>query len=170
MAKSSLAMIAAVAQNGVIGAEGGLPWRLPSDLKRFKMVTLGRPVIMGRKTHESIGRPLPGRTNIVVSRRAGISSPGVWFTGSLAQAIDLAHREGGEGEVFVIGGGQLYAEAMPLADRLYITHVAATPEGDTRFPHIDPDDWQIASSETIKAGENDSASMEFVVYRRAQKD
>ncbi len=169
MRKANLSLIAAVAQNGVIGASGGLPWRLPSDLKRFKAVTLGRPVIMGRKTHESIGRLLPGRTNIVVTRSEDKSWPGVIVAQTLAGAVKLAQQKDGDGEIFVIGGGQLYAEAMSSADRLYITHVAATPEGDVFFPVIDDRIWKVASRETIEAGENDSAEMDFVIYERIKK-
>jgi dihydrofolate reductase len=163
--KPEIALVAAVAINGVIGAAGGLPWRLPSDLKRFKAVTMGKPVIMGRKTYESIGRPLPGRRNIVVTRSEDFSAQGVERAGSLEEAVALA--SGGQPqEVCVIGGGQLYGEALPIADRIYITHVMAEPEGDTRFPPIRQDEWLPVSSEAIAAGENDSAQMRFVVYER----
>jgi dihydrofolate reductase len=163
--KPQIALVAAVAINGVIGAAGGLPWRLPSDLKRFKSVTMGKPVIMGRKTWESIGRPLPGRRNIVVTRSQDFSAQGVERASSLDEAIAMA-VEGDAAEVCVIGGGQLYEEALPAADRLYITHVMAEPEGDTRFPPIHQEQWLPVSSEEIVAGENDSAQMRFVVYER----
>jgi dihydrofolate reductase len=162
-----IALVAAVAINGVIGKAGGLPWRLPSDLKRFKAVTMGKPVIMGRKTYESIGRPLPGRRNIVVTRSRDFAAQGIERAGSLEEAIALA-AEGQTVEVCVIGGGQLYGEALATADRLYITHVMAEPEGDTLFPPIHQNEWLPVSSETIAAGENDSAQMRFVVYERVR--
>ena len=160
-----VALVAAVAINGVIGNAGGLPWRLPSDLKRFKAVTMGKPVIMGRKTWESIGRPLPGRRNIVVTRSQDFGAQDVERASSLEEAIAMA-GQGDAAELCVIGGGQLYEEALPIADRLYITHVMAEPDGDTRFPEINQEQWLPVSSEEIVAGENDSAKMRFVVYER----
>lgn len=166
--RQEIALIAAVAGNGVIGNGGDLPWRLPSDLKRFKQVTMGRPVIMGRKTWESIGRPLPGRLNIVVSRTPAFGAEGVLRAGSLSEALEAAAKAHPDpGEVFVIGGGELYAQAMPMADRLYITHVEAAPAGDTHFPQIREDEWRLVSSETIQKGPSDSAEMRFVVYERS---
>jgi dihydrofolate reductase len=165
--RQEIALIAAVARNGVIGNDGGLPWRLPSDLKRFKQVTMGRPVIMGRKTWESIGRPLPGRLNIVVSRLPGFVAEGATTVRSLAEALEKAVlAQPGPGEVFVIGGGELYAQAMPAAARLYITHVIADPAGDTLFPEISPDQWHLISSEAIERGPSDSADMRFAIYER----
>jgi dihydrofolate reductase len=162
---------AAVAENGVIGADGGLPWRLSSDLKRFKEGTMGRPIVMGRKTFESIGRVLPGRLNIVVTRDAGWKHDGVETAGSLADAITLATVRGrcmaGVEEIAVIGGGQIYAQAMPLADRLHITHVLADVDGDTRFPHIDPAVWTETHREEVPPGERDSHATRFCVYRRS---
>lgn len=160
----------AVADNGVIGREGGLPWRLSTDLKRFKAGTLGRPVIMGRKTYESIGRPLPGRTNIVVTRDAEWRADGVETATSLQDAITLAtvraRCEGGVGEVAVIGGGEIYRQALPIADRLHVTHVAATPDGDTRFPPIDAAAWDSETVEEVPAGPSDTHPTRFVIYRR----
>jgi dihydrofolate reductase len=165
--RQELALVAAIAGNGVIGNGGNLPWRLPSDLKRFKQVTMGRPVIMGRKTWESIGRPLPGRLNIVVSRSTAFGAEGVLRSGSLSEALETAAKaHPGPGEVFVIGGGELYLQAMPMARRLYITHVDAAPEGDTHFPEIGEGEWRVVSSETIERGASDSADMRFVVYER----
>ncbi|MCB1455229.1 MAG: dihydrofolate reductase [Nitratireductor sp.] len=165
-----IALVVAVAENGVIGADGGLPWRLPSDLKRFKAVTMGKPVIMGRKTWQSIGKPLPGRANIVVTRDGGFQADGADVTTSLDDAITLAtvraRCSAGLGEICIIGGGRIYAEAMELADRLHVTHVKAAPEGDTFFPEIDPAEWTAVSSEEIEAGERDSAAMRYVVYER----
>jgi dihydrofolate reductase len=162
-------MIAAVAANGVIGREGEMPWRLSTDLKRFRRLTMGKPVIMGRKTWESIGRPLAGRDNIVVTRQAGFAPEGVQTAPDLAEALALGReiaRSKGASEVMVIGGGTVYAAAMPFADRLYVTHVALSPDGDTSFPPIDPAVWREVSSETVPAGEKDSAASRFVVYER----
>ncbi|MGN6101192.1 MAG: dihydrofolate reductase, partial [Devosia sp.] len=135
-----VAMIAAVAENGVIGANGGIPWRIPSDMAHFRAATMGKPIIMGRRQYESVGRPLPGRTNIVVSRQAGFAPDGVIVAHDLGEAIaeglDIAQRDGVDAAM-VIGGGQIYAEAMPLANRLVISHVALAPQGDVLFPPID---------------------------------
>jgi dihydrofolate reductase len=161
---------AAVAANGVIGAYGGLPWRLSSDLKRFKDGTMGRPIVMGRKTFDSIGRVLPGRLSIVVTRDAAWRHDGVETVGSLEDAITLATVRGrcmaGADEVAIIGGGQIYAQAMALADRLHITHVLASVEGDTRFPEIDPAAWVETHREDVPAGERDSHATRFCIYRR----
>jgi len=161
---------AAVAENGVIGADGGLPWRLSSDLKRFKAGTMGRPVIMGRKTFEGIGKPLPGRLNIVVTRDRGWSHEGVETARSLDEAIRLATARArcitGVDEIAVIGGGEIYAQALPLADRLHITHVLAEPAGDTRFPAIDAAVWTAKTCEEVPAGERDSHATRYCVYER----
>jgi dihydrofolate reductase len=132
-------LIVAAAENGVIGRANGLPWHLPADLAHFKSTTLGHPIIMGRRTWESIGRPLPGRRNIVVSRNAGFAAPGCEVAADLAAAYALAQ---GSPEVFVIGGSQLYDAALPGADRIYLTRVLASVEGDTRFPDLRPDAWR----------------------------
>src|SRR5690606_26033807 len=137
-----------------------LPWRLSSDLKRFKADTMGKPVIMGRKTYDSIGRPLPGRTNIVITRNADWSAEGIEAVGSLEMALDLARRSPGgsgeEGEACVIGGGEIFRAALPLASRLKVTHVLAAPEGDTFFPAIDCRQWKRVHAEEFPAGEKDS--------------
>lgn len=163
-----ISLVAAVARNGVIGADNAMPWRLSSDFRRFKALTLGKPVVMGRKTFASIGRPLPERTNIVVTRDAGFSRDGVLTASSFEEALRLAGEGLPEdaGEVMVIGGGEIYRLAMPLADRLYVTHVEASPEGDTYFPTIDPTLWRVTSSEIVPAGPKDSAATEFVIYDR----
>jgi dihydrofolate reductase len=161
-----LALIAAVARNGVIGAGQGLPWRLSSDLQRFRRLTMGKPIIMGRKTFQSIGKPLSGRFNIVVTRKGGTFPEGVHLASGLDAAIALAEAEAGSGEVMVIGGGEVYAAAIGRADRLYITHVESTPAGDTDFPSIDPRVWEAASREHVAAGEKDTAATEFVIYDR----
>lgn len=134
----TISLIAAIARNRVIGAGPLIPWRLPGDQQRFKRLTMGRPLIMGRKTHEAIGRPLPGRRNIVVSRRPGYEAAGCEVATSSEQALAMA----GDGEVFVIGGADLYRAVLPRADRLYLTFVDLAPDGDVLFPEYDPADWE----------------------------
>jgi dihydrofolate reductase len=164
-----ITMIAAIGENSVIGAEGQIPWRLPTDFAHFKRTTMGKPLVMGRKTFASIGRPLPGRTNIVVTRQRDFSADGVIGCHSLTEAIDQA-REIVAGtddcEIIIGGGGEIYREAMPLADRLIITHVAVSPPGDARFPPIDPDIWNMVLRHDIGKGENDSADFTIVTYER----
>jgi len=165
-----IAIYVAIAENGVIGREGGLPWRLSTDLKRFKADTMGKPIIMGRKTYEGIGRPLPGRVNIVVTRDKAWRAEGVETAHSLSEAITLAKVRGrcmaGIDEICVVGGGEIYAQALPLADRLHVTHVLASVEGDAHFPPIDPDLWRVASAEDVPAGEKDSHATRYTVYER----
>jgi dihydrofolate reductase len=168
----AVSIVAAVAENGVIGDGGAMPWRLSTDLRRFKALTVGKPVVIGRRTFESIGKPLDGRANIVVSRRPGYRPEGVSVVPSLDAALagaKAAARQAGLDEVFVIGGGEIYAAAMPHADRLHITHVAARPEGDTRFPVIDPAVWTRVSAEAVPAGEKDSAPTTYAVYARRDR-
>ena len=133
----TVTIVAAIARNGVIGVDGGLPWHLPDDLRRFKELTLGHVLVMGRKTYESIGHPLPGRTTIVVTRSPSWDSAAaeVRVAGSVSDAIEAAAAL--DDEVFVVGGAQVYAAALPLADRLELTWVDAEPEGDTTFPELD---------------------------------
>lgn len=164
-----IAMIAAVAANGIIGDHGRLPWRLPSDFAFFKAQTMGKPLLMGRKTYESIGRPLPGRTNIVVTRQRGYQPDGVLVIDDLeaalehARSIALADRIE---EVMVAGGGTIYRAVMPKADRLYITHVDLSPEGDARFPAIDPEEWEVTGEPEVPRGVRDSAAFCVKVYTR----
>lgn len=160
-------IVAAVASNGVIGREGDMPWKLSSDLKRFKAITMGKPVVMGRKTFDSIGKPLPGRPNIVISRSQALID-GVVVTPGLAAALEKAASLVPENdpEICVIGGGEIYRQAIERADRLEITHVEGEVEGDTVFPDIDPAVWTLESEERIDAGERDSHDMRFAVYRR----
>ena len=163
----------AIAENGVIGRDGGLPWRLSTDLKRFKATTMGKPVIAGRKTWESFPRrPLPGRPNIVVTRDAGYPAEGADVVTSLDDALALAKLKlealPGLDEVCVLGGGEIYRQALPLADRLHVTHVLAEVDGDTRFPDVDPVVWKIVSSEDFPAGEKDSHPTRYTVYERRQ--
>lgn len=162
----TVAFYVAIAGNGVIGRDGGLPWKLSTDMKRFKETTMGKPVVMGRKTWDSFPRrPLPGRLNIVVSRDRSFHPEGALVAHSVQEALALAKDAGGD-EIAVIGGGQIYREAMPLADRLYVTHVIADIEGDTAFPPIDPGQWRIVSSEDVPAGEKDSHATRYVIYQR----
>jgi dihydrofolate reductase len=164
-----IVLIVAVADNGVIGARGALPWRLKSDLRRLKALTLGKPVVMGRKTFASIGRPLPGRTNIVVTRDANFRSPGAVVTTSFADARAVATGDAlrrSAGEIAVIGGAEIYAQWLGIADRLEITEVHARPEGDTYFAAIDAADWQEVARVRNPAGPDDSADYSYVTYRR----
>lgn len=160
----------AVARNGVIGHEGGMPWKLSTDLRRFKASTMGNPIVMGRKTFESLGKPLPGRLNIVVTRDDGWSAEGARRAGSLDEALAIAddevHAMPDARQISVIGGGEIYRLALPLADRLEVTHVEAGPEGDTHFPTITPEVWVAVSEQDFPAGERDSHATRFVVYRR----
>ncbi|MDR9772551.1 dihydrofolate reductase [Rhizobium hidalgonense] len=162
-------IIVAVARNGIIGRDGDMPWRLSSDLKRFKALTLGKPVVMGRKTYNSIGKPLPGRPNVVISRQATIDHPDVQTAHSLSEAMTAAEklaRESGADEICIIGGGQVYAQAIGHADRMCITHVEADLAGDASFPAIDADIWQAGEAIAVPAGEKDTYPTHFVVYER----
>jgi len=156
-----LSLVAAIARNRVIGIGGRLPWHLPEDLRRFKRLTLGAPVIMGRRTHESIGRPLPGRRNIVVTRQAAARWAGCTVVPSLPAALALAADAS---EAFVIGGAELYAEALPHASRLYLTLIDATYDGDTWFPAFEAVAWREVSREpgTAESG----LPYSFVTYER----
>ncbi|MYM63481.1 dihydrofolate reductase [Pseudomaricurvus sp. HS19] len=148
MNEAPVALIVAQAQNRVIGLNNAMPWHLPEDLRYFKQVTLGKPVIMGRKTFESIGRPLPGRHNIVITRQSDWQSEGVSVAGSLADAIALARQEQPE-EVMVIGGGQIYAEALPLAKRVYLTRIGREFEGDAWFPELGSEWCEVSRKDGI---------------------
>ncbi|MEI2296491.1 dihydrofolate reductase [Ensifer sp. MJa1] len=164
-----ISIVVAVAANGVIGRDGDLPWRLSTDLKRFKALTIGKPVIMGRKTWASLGRPLPGRANIVITRNADFVAEGASVVPSLDAAIALANREAavaGADEICVIGGGEIYRQAIALADILHVTEVQAEVEGDTRFPDIDPQVFEKVFEEDLPQGERDSHGMHFVTFRR----
>jgi len=159
----SVSLIAAVARNGAIGAQGGLPWRLSSDLKRFKALTMGKPLVMGRKTFDSVGRPLPGRDVIVVTREAGWSRPDVRTAHSLEEALALA---GGAEEIMIGGGGEIYRLTMSISNRLYLTEVELAPPADVRFPEIDPAVWREVRRESGERGPKDEADFAFVEYER----
>ena len=157
-----IVFVAAVAENGVIGRDNGMPWRLKSDLRRFRQLTMGRPVLMGRKTFLSIGRPLPGRTNIVVTRDRAFAAAGV-------EGLAVARADGlrrGADSIMVIGGAEIYAALFAQADRLEIAHVHARPDGDARFPAIDPAVWEDVSRAAFPAGPDDDAAVTAVSYRR----
>jgi dihydrofolate reductase len=160
-ARPLVTLVVAAAANGVIGVRGALPWHLPADLRHFKAMTIGRPVIMGRRTYESIGRALPGRLNVVVTRQAGYAAPGCTVVGSLDAAYAAA---GAVAEVCVIGGGELYREALPHADILHLTEIHAEFEGDAFFPPVDRTQWREVSRE-VHEGEA-PFRFDFVRYDR----
>ena len=156
-------LIAAVSRNGVIGANGAMPWRVSDDLKRFKALTTGKPVIMGRKTFASIGAPLPGRTNVVVTRTTGLRIAGVRQAAGLDEAFELS---GPAAEVMVIGGGEIYAAALPRAQRIHLTRVEAEMRGEALFPRLDPADWRKTAAGIIpKSPRNDFPCRFFILDR-----
>jgi dihydrofolate reductase len=159
-----ISIIVAMAKNRVIGAKGAIPWHLPEELKRFKRLTLGHPIIMGRRTWESIGRPLPGRTSVIVTRQRGYRVPGAKVVHSLDDAIAAC---GGDDEIFVIGGAELYAQALARAGRLYVTTVDAEVPGDTLMPDYAAGDWREVSAESFPADERHRYAFRCVVYERA---
>lgn len=164
-----LALIAAVARNRVIGAGNALPWRLAGDMRRFRAATMGKPVLMGRKTWESIGRPLPGRRVVVVSRDPDYRAEGVDAAPTLPRALDRAGtlaRETGAPEIMVAGGGTLYAALIEMAQVLHVTEVDLEPAGDTLFPPIDPDLWRETARAAQPGSEGDDAGFSFVTYAR----
>lgn len=165
-------LVAAVAENGVIGLDGDMPWRLATDLKRFKALTMGHPIVMGRKTWESFPRPgpLPGRTNIVVTRSPQWRAEGALVAHSLEAALDMARDAPGGDDICVIGGGEIYRQAIGRADRLALTHVMAAVPGDTRFPEIDPAVWRPVSLEEVPAGDRDDHPTRFVLYERTDRN
>jgi dihydrofolate reductase len=160
-----LSVVVATDERGGIGRDGGLPWHLPEDLKRFKALTMGKPIVMGRRTWDSIGRPLPGRRSIVVSRQAGLAIAGAEVVGSLEQALEAAAVAP---EVCVIGGAELYRLALPLAEVIHLTRVHATVEADTFLPALDPGDWEEVSGERHEADERHAHAYSFVTLRRVR--
>ena len=164
-----IVLIVAVAENGVIGAGGAIPWRLKSDQQRLKAITLNKPVVMGRKTFESLRRPLPGRTNIVVTRDPNYRAQGAVVTTSFENARAVAHGDALRRfatEIAVIGGADIYAQWMDSADRLEITEVHARPDGDTRFPAVDLAAWEEVARVRNPAGPDDSVDFSYVTFRR----
>jgi dihydrofolate reductase len=162
LAGKRITLIVAMARNRAIGFEGALPWHLPRELKHFRDTTLGKPVVMGRKTHESIGRPLPGRQNIVVSRNRNYRSEGCDTAISLSAAVEAADGD----EVMVIGGGQLYEEALPVADRMVLTHIECEPQADTWFPAWKRDDWVETIQREESQDENNRYAYRVIEYTR----
>ena len=160
-----LSIVVAVARNGVIGRENRLPWRLPADLRHFKQVTMGKPMIMGRRTWESLPGLLPGRRHIVLSREPGYLAEGAEVATSLEQALELA---GDAAEVMIIGGARLYEQALPLAQRLYLTEVDAEIEGDAHFPEFDSSCWRETASSEHPADERNEYSCRFRVLERIE--
>ena len=165
--------VVAVADNDVIGQGGGLPWRLKSDMQHFRAATMGKPVVMGRKTYLSIGKPLAGRTNIVVSRDRAFTAPGVLVAPSIEAALTVARGDAlrrGAAEIAVIGGADIYAQTMTAADRLVVTRVHLRPGGDTKFPSVDPNVWKEVERAEHRAGPHDEADFTIVVYERCAAD
>ncbi len=161
-----ISLIVAMAKNRVIGNNNQMPWHLPADFTYFKSITMGHPVIMGRKTFESIGRPLPARQNIIVSRNTAFHAQGVEVVDSLDAAINACHGV----DAFVIGGATLYAEALPRADRIYLTEIDASPNGDTRFPPLDNTQWHEVARERREADAKNVHALEFTVLERNYAD
>lgn len=160
-----ISLVAAVADNGVVGADGGMPWHLPADLAHFKQLTLGKPVLMGRLTWESIGKPLPGRRNLVLTRDPGWQAAGAERVGSLDEAVGAIRKSGGT-ELMVIGGAEVYREALPRAARIYLTRVRAEPWGDTLFPELDPGEWREVARRERLSDEQNAWDLTFVVLER----
>ena len=167
-----VSLIAAASENNVIGRQGRLPWHLPSDMKHFRELTAGHPVIMGRKTYESIGRPLPKRRNIVVSHRKDLQIEGCEVVGSVDGALALASNfqlpTSSTSEIFVIGGGEIYRQALARADRIYLTRVHTTIDGDALFPEIDRKEWKEVSREDHSADQEDAVAYTFLTYDRVR--
>ncbi|UNE53657.1 dihydrofolate reductase [Bartonella machadoae] len=164
-----ICLIAAVAENGVIGREGAMPWHLSTDLQRFKALTFGKPIIMGRKTWDSLGRPLPGRANIVITRNPAFIAEGAVIVHSLFEACSVAKKEAlqnGAEEIFIIGGGEIFQQGLHIADKIFLTEVLASIEGDSFFPALNKDKWTIVQTQYISEGDKDSHATRFVVYER----
>jgi dihydrofolate reductase len=161
-----LSIIAALGRNRAIGYQNQLPWRLPADLQRFKQLTLGHHILMGRKTFESIGRPLPGRTSIIITRQPEYKVEGCLVVHSLEEAIALAKARG-EQEAFVIGGADIYAQALSIADRMYLTLVEAAPEADAFFPAFDEKDWELTEELSFAPDEKHPHAMRFVTLQKS---
>jgi dihydrofolate reductase len=159
-----ISLIVAASMNNVIGAKGDLPWRLSADLKRFKGLTMGKPIVMGRKTYESIGRPLPGRQNIVITRNSDFVADACDVVSSIEAAIDAA---GDAEEIMIIGGSHIYEAFLPRADRIYLTRVQAEVEGDAYLPEFGNDDWQETAVEEHSADETNDYDVIFSIFERA---
>lgn len=158
-----ISLIVAASDNNVIGSKGELPWRLSSDLKRFKTLTMGKPIVMGRLTYESIGRALPGRQNIVITRQADYEADGCDVVCSIEAAFEAA---GDAEEIVVIGGGDVYRQCLPIAERIYMTRVHTEIEGDAFFPPLDDADWQQTSADVCEVDDKDDYPFTFITYDR----
>ena len=164
-----IVLVAAVGSNGAIGARNGLPWRLRTDLRRYRAITLGKPMVMGRRTFESIGKALPGRETIIVTRNAAFTAPGALVANALPAGLALAAERAaamGSDEIIIAGGAEIYAQTIPLGDALRLTEVALAPEADAFFPAIDPQAWREIAREAHPAGPEDEARFSFVDYVR----
>ncbi|RZK25541.1 MAG: dihydrofolate reductase [Hymenobacter sp.] len=163
-----ISLIVAAAENGVIGRQGQLPWKLPADLQHFKALTLGHPIVMGRRTFESIGRPLPGRTSVVVTTQLNWPAPaGVLLAHSLPEALTLAAQQPGGAEVCIIGGGEIYRQALPSVDVVHLTEVHTTvPDGDAFFPALSPTEWREETRARHAADTQHAIAYSFVTLRR----
>ena len=161
-----VSLIVAAATNNVIGRDGGFPWHLSEDLKRFKRLTMGKPIIMGRLTYESIGKPLPDRRNIVISSRDDLEIEGCEVVATPDDALELA---AGADEIMVIGGGKVYEKLLPVADRIYMTRVNASPDGDTFFPEISSEEWQVVDHEDFPADGSRQYGFSFMTLERLRK-
>ena len=165
----AIVIVAAMGENRVIGRNGGLPWRIKSDLQHFRSLNWGKPVIMGRKTFSTLGRPLPGRTNIVLTRDRDFSAPGILVTTTIEHSLEIARGDAlrrGTAEIIIAGGAQIYTQALPLADRMVLTLVHARTEGETVFPTIDPEHWEEIERNAHAPQCGDEARFAFVTYRR----
>ena len=168
MNRPSIAIVVAMAENRVIGHDGDLPWRLPADMARFRALTMGKPIVMGRRTHESIGRALDGRRNIVVTRRTGYRAPGCTVAPSFEAALDAAldAPASSAAEVAIIGGASIYERALPVADRIHLTVVHASIDGDVRFPELEPGTWREVAREERGADERNGYDLSFIELTR----
>lgn len=160
-----ISIIVAASENNVIGINNMLPWRLPTDLKYFKSTTLGKPIVMGRKTFESLGKPLPGRPNIVITRQSDFQPEGAYVVGSVEEGIEKAKSFGGD-ELFITGGSQIFEQAWPLVERIYLTRVYAVVHGDAFFPHLDGAEFELVTDERHEADEKNQYSFAFQVWER----
>jgi dihydrofolate reductase len=166
---ANLAFVVAVAKNGVIGRAGGLPWRLSTDLKHFKNVTMGTPMLMGRRTWDSIGRPLPGRETIIVTRDRNFSAEGAHVAHSIEAGLELAQEQAarmGADTIMIVGGSDIFAALLDRADIIHLTEVDLAPEGDVKFPPLDPEQWREVACEVPPRAAKDEANVRFVTYAR----
>lgn len=161
-----ISLVAAAAENNIIGKENALPWRLPADLKFFKNLTMGHTMIMGRKTFQSVGKPLPGRKTIIITRDRSFAAEGCIVLGSLSEAFEYCKNEE---EIFVVGGAEIYHQSLPLSDKIYLTRVHGIFAGDTYFPEIPPNEWKELSREEFRADEKNIYPYSFIQYTRIKK-